>query len=280
MPLLTLFSQSTTTTGDLTLSRTVSVVPTQTYSLSFWFDPSNVTNNNVTPQMQIGILTNDGLTTISSMNLPLNCTVGRYTLPNWKCPANYVPSSDSMTNTVLTGFSLGTGGPAGATDVEYTGTGINATTSLEWRSSPISVTPGQVYTPSFWCTPSVVSHGGMDIRIINTSNSAVLFDTNLTGFTAGGADGRYAAPSFTVPAGVTSIWVDFFCWNGQSGGFIVNNGSKWKMSQPMLELSNSASGYYLSSQIPQVQIYGKLLSTATLTSGTTFKISQPMFQMV
>jgi hypothetical protein len=85
-----------------------------------------------------------------------------------------------------------------------------------------------------------------------------------------GVSGRVSG-SYTVAAGVTKISI-----------LAYNNSAVYTVapifSQPMVELRSSASGYYISSTNPQVQLYAQLLSSGIVTSGQKFKISQPMLR--
>lgn len=91
MPLLTLLGTSgssgaTSVINTSSLSVATTTIPGATYSLSFWVDPSAITNNTTTPQVQIGIASSDGYTGYLVGTI-LGTVVGRYALPNWVCPA-------------------------------------------------------------------------------------------------------------------------------------------------------------------------------------------------
>lgn len=264
-------------TSSLSISRLIPVMMGSTYTPSWLVDMSQVTHGVL--DLQLFDINGTAIEDVPGGTGP-GLAPQRFAGNAWTCPTNLVPNSDSMANTALSLFAASTGGPGGATDYEFNGTGANIASNAEWRSQAITVTPGETCTPTFWCDPTQVAHGGVDIRIINAANNSILFDTSVTGFAAGGAAQRYAAPSFVVPAGVTSIYVDFFCWNGQSGGFIVANGQKFKISQPMLEPAPSASGYYISNPTPQVKMqllaWNGQSGGFIVANGQKFKISQPM----
>jgi hypothetical protein len=54
-----------------------------------------------------------------------------------------------------------------------------------------------------------------------------------------------SASGYYISSQNPQVKVDCFCWNGQSGGFIVANGQKFKISQPMLALSTYDPNVYL-----------------------------------
>lgn len=253
------------------LSHVISVTPGQSYVASFWIDPSQVTNNTGS-QMRVAISQADGIRDCLSVALPAgSLTAGRYATSAWTCPTNLAPHSDDLSTwTRSANMALGTGGPGSATDFEYTGTGSPSGNEYAF-SSAVTVVPGTTYTFSDWIDPSHITGATYPQMLIqNTAGSTTYATFTLSSTTTQ----RYALTGWTCPVGVTQIRLLL-----DSNGVTVASGQKLKFSQPMLEPKSSASGYYISSQNPQVQVFAQLLSSAIVTSGQKFKISQPMLAL-
>lgn len=111
---------------------------------------------------------------------------------------NPVPNSDTFSGWTLANFALSNGGPNGASDLEYTGTGSAISSNVSSSSPFFSVVPGSTYVQSWWVDWSHVTSGsGPDIRIFDVAGN-VIQDSPL-GLTPGAVAGRYCGASFTLP---------------------------------------------------------------------------------
>lgn len=226
----------------------------------------------INPQIAIGINTADNLTQILQQYVALNTTTaGRYATSAWTCPTNLAPHSDDFSGWSNSGGSFAGGGPGGATAFEVSDSG-----QYEYAWRVLNVTPGVTYTLSAWADPSQISAGSALIAIYDPTLNTAYAGVNIGAAVSRTTIGRYAANSWTCPADGSILQVALLF---DSTGCNIASGQKLKFSQPMLERASSASGYYISSQNPQVQVFAQLLSSAIVTSGQKFKISQPMLTL-
>lgn len=138
---------------------------------------------------------------------------------------NVYLNSDSLSGSTLSGLTLASGGPSGATDAEYTGTG-SAVGSLLYASRKTSVTMGQTYVGSWWVDPSqITNNNGAQFQFgFNTADnlqSILVQNLPSTATTAG----RYATSPWTCPTNLVAHSDDFGNWDKTyaNTGTIVSN---------------------------------------------------------
>jgi hypothetical protein len=200
--------------------------------------PSDITNFDAFDKLPKSVVISGGLAPYSAASSDASvCSVVQGVSPN------LYPNADSLSGVTLTGLTLASGGPGGAADAEYTGTGSAISSSLEMKSAAIPVSPGSAYIPSCQIDPSNITHGAIDFRVLKASDGSVLYDA---AFSPSGFAARFNVPAWTCPAGVTSVFCDVFCSSSQSGGFIVANGQTLKFSQPMFTPSGIDPSVYQS----------------------------------
>ena len=132
--------------------------------------------------------------------------------------ASILPSGWNLTGDMY----RASGGPHGATDYEYVGTGVP---DNELATRIVPVHPGDVYVFSAWVDPSKIVDGEFDLVIDppdGRSSYAVVFDPV-------GSPSRYSTAPWLCPPGVTHVMLGM-----QLVRTTVANGEKLKFSEPTL----------------------------------------------
>jgi hypothetical protein len=153
---------------------------------------------------------------------------------------NLAPNTDSLTGWSTNGpVSVGTGGPGGAKDFEYTGTGSPASTA--WANTgSITVVPGTLYQFSMYVDPSQIAAGSFALQIYDPTLGVTQYKSQAF---ASRTPGRFSfTTAWTCPVGVTAIALLV-----NVNGCTVASGQKLKFSQPMWEAKSAASVWYVPS---------------------------------
>lgn len=137
---------------------------------------------------------------------------------------NLVPNSDTMSGSMwdiqTSILSSASGGPNGATDWEYTGTGSNLSSNI-YLDCLVPVIPGTTYTPSMFMDLSPVTNGNLELslRDINSSKSSISNDTALSYVSISARNAaRYVGPSWTCPVNYAPHSDDLTGWPNANWG--------------------------------------------------------------
>ena len=133
---------------------------------------------------------------------------------------NLFVESDSLAAATLTGLTLASGGPSGAVDAEYTGTG-SAAGANKTLSQVQSVTPGLSYTLSDWIDPSQVTNLGSNVVQLGLNTADGLTAITASYVTSSTA-GRFGTSAWTCPENYATLSDDLTGWN--NGNLTLSNG--------------------------------------------------------
>lgn len=251
---------------SLYLDVTIPVVMGVTYVPSWWIDPSAIANGVVT--LSLADVAASGGAFPNSSAIIGSVGVGQpgtYNLNAWICPTNLLSLTDSLGSTAWTNpsnfWTYGTAGPNGATSITF-----NANNSSKvFYQDAVPVKPGTWYTFSANFNTVGATSGNAHIDIRTSGTATILVSTTIPINT----NGRRSV-SYFVPAGVTSLRFNF------GTNTLVGNIT---ISQPMLEVGASPSGYYIGSENPRIKMFIYASSTQlggfAVVSGKNLLISQP-----
>jgi hypothetical protein len=254
----------------------INVTMGQTYVASMWVDPSQIAQgtfgfNLFDINNQASSIPDGTAGAVISIG---NGAAKRYATPAWTCPTNLAPHSDDLGTgwNITAPWTVTSDGLNGVKSFTIVGTGsaVGATDSANYHN--IACQANTNYTLSFWIDPSHITSGTVAVRIWDGTGTTLLATTQVSSGTAK----RY---SVTANSGSnTSLLIDVTA----TSTLVVASGQKLIASQPMLEAKSSASGYYISSQNPQIKMYVFIWNGQSggfiVNNGQKLKFSQPMFE--
>ena len=133
-------------------------------------------------------------------------------------------SFETYTWSLTANMHRASGGPDGATDYEYTGTGA-PDNSNEVATLSVPVQPGRLYAFSAWVDPSAIAGGAFVLFIARTDGKSSYTET----WNQVGSPLRYSTPAWQCPPDVTSVMLGM-----QVISPTVARGQELKFSEPIL----------------------------------------------
>ena len=145
---------------------------------------------------------------------------------------NLAPAPDTFLNWFTGTLSIGTGGPGGAADFEYIGTG--APSGFRFPHSPkVLLHANQAYTFSMWCDASQTSGRAPFIGFYTPDVQTKLAFVEIP---VGSASGRFSV-SYTPPTDIEVVLL------ADTSNSVVASGKLLRFSRPKLELGSVATPY-------------------------------------